>query len=156
MKKLVVTGLLVVAALALCAGTGSSKPGSFGFSLRSFSGTYAASFQGGVAGTGTLTADGAGNVTAGTETVNDGTNICVGTLTGTYTVNSSGTGTLTIIFTTTSTVAGLCPSSPNTQTAAIVLVSDDRIEVSGTEVGLVETGSLRRQEPDELHGHERF
>jgi hypothetical protein len=32
-----------------------------------------------------------------------------------------------------------------------VLISDDRIEVSGTDPGLLESGSLRRQEVPEEH-----
>ena len=94
---------------------------------------------------GTLDTDGKGNVTGGTETVSDGTNVCAGSLTGSYTVNPDGTGTLTINFSTTSTIHGLCPSSITTNTAAIVVVSERRILSSGTDPGLLESGILSRQ-----------
>ena len=135
--------LIVTAAVALCAAGGASASG---FSAASIKGAYADTFHGTTDGTGNLIADGAGNVTGGSETVSDGTNICAGTITGSYTVNPDGTGTLTIIFKATSTIAGACPASPVTNHAAIVVVvSRKRIEVSGTDPGLLESGSLTRQ-----------
>lgn len=48
-------------------------------------------------GTGVVTADGAGRLTGGEETVNVGGVVsCHGTFTGTYSVNANGTGTATI------------------------------------------------------------
>jgi hypothetical protein len=122
--------------------------------LRSVKGTYASTFHGTVDGTGTLIADGAGNIIGGTQTANDGTNSCTGTLTGSYTVNPDGTGTLTIMFTTTMTNFGACPTSPTTNNSAIVLVSRDRVEVSGNDPTLVESGSLTRQSGGDEHEHE--
>jgi hypothetical protein len=143
MRKARVMGLLMVtAAVALCAARGASA---LGFSVASVKGAYAATFHGTTDGTGNLIADGAGNITGGSETVNDGTNICVGSITGSYTVNPDGTGTLTTMFVTTSTIAGVCPASAVTNHAAIVVVSRKRVEVSGTDPGLLESGSLTRQ-----------
>jgi hypothetical protein len=141
-KKTMLIALL--AAVLLCAGSGGAKSG---FSLKSVRGAYATTIHGTVDATGTLIADGAGNITGGTETVNDGTNACVGSITGSYTVNPDGTGTLTVHFTTTNTLFGACPSpsNPMINTAPIVLVSKDRIESSGTDLGLLESGSLTRQ-----------
>jgi len=151
-KQSVIVAFVASAAIALCAGVCGAHPA--GFSPNSIQGTYAATFHGTVDGTGTVTADGAGNITAGTETVNDGTNSCSGTLTGSYTVDSDGTGTLTLSFSTTKTNFGLCPSAPTSNSAAIVLVSSDDIEVSGTDPGVLVSGSLNRQAPPFHHGHD--
>lgn len=153
MKKRMLIAL--AAAVALCAGSGGAISGfspSPGFSLRSVHGTYATTIQGTADAVGTLDADGAGNVTGGTETVSDGTNVCVGSITGSYTVNPDGTGTLTIHFTTSSTIHGACPSpsNPMINNAAIVVISGKRIVSTGTDQGLLESGSLTRQTPPEF------
>jgi hypothetical protein len=114
---------LVAAVVALCAGSGVAHSG---FSLKNVRGTYATTIHGTIDATGTLVADGAGNVTGGTETASDGTNVCAGTIAGSYTV---------------SIIHGLCPSSPTTNTAAIVIVSEKRILSSGTDVGLSEAAA---------------
>ena len=144
MKKMVLAALVAASGLALSVGAGATKPG---FSLHSVKGTYASTFHGTIDGTGTLVADGAGNIVGGTETANDGTNICTGSLTGTYTVNADGTGTLTIVFTTDHSAPniGACPSISATSHAAIVLVSRKQIEVSGTDPTVLVSGSLTRQ-----------
>jgi hypothetical protein len=146
MKKMVLTGLAAAVALALSAGTGAAKGG---FSLSRVKGTYANTFHGTIDGTGTLIADGAGNIIGGTETANDGTNVCTGSLTGSYTVNPDGTGTLTIIFTTDHTAPniGACPSVSATSHAAIVVVSKKLIDVAGTDPTVLVSGSLTRQTP---------
>ena len=142
MKRKGVIALGAAAALILYAGAGKSSPS---FSLSSMRGSYANTFHGNIDGTGTLIADGAGDITGGTETANDGTNSCTGSLSGSYTVNPDGTGTLTILFTTTATNFGACPSSPVTNHAAIVVVSKKLVEVSANDPGLLESGSLTRQ-----------
>lgn len=136
---------------AVVLGSGPARAFSRNFSLASVRGTYATTVHGTVDATGTLTADGDGDILKGEETVNDGTNACVGTLTGNYTVNPDGTGTLTLHFTTTTTLFGTCPSpsNPMINTAAIVVVSKRRIFSSGTDPGLVESGNLVRQERPE-------
>lgn len=147
MKKMIVAALVAAAGLALSAGAGQTKSG---FSLHSIRGTYASTSHGTTDGTGTLIADGAGNITGGTETVDDGVgDVCKGSLGGSYTVNPDGTGTLTVIFTTDHTApnVGACPSVSATSHAAIVVVSKKRIEVSGTDPFLLESGSLTRQSP---------
>jgi hypothetical protein len=147
MKKLIVVALAAAAGLALSAGAGRSN---LGFSLSSVRGTYASTAHGTTDSTGTLIADGAGNITGGTQTVDDGVgNVCTGSLGGSYTVNPDGTGTLTIMFTTTAIIAGACPSSPLTDHAAIVVVSSRKVEVSGTDPHMLESGSLTRQTPPE-------
>lgn len=143
MRKIMLTAL-IAAALALYAGPGRTGPG---FSAANVHGSYATTVHGSNDGTGVLTADGAGNITSGSETVDDGLgNVCAGTITGSYTVSPDGTGTLTIVFTTTTTLAGACPASPVTNHAAIALVSTRQIEVSGTDAGILESGSLTRQQ----------
>ncbi len=151
MKKIVMAAFAAAAGLALSAGAGATESG---FSLSSVRGSYANTFHGTTDGTGTLIADGAGNITGGTETVNDGANICTGSLGGSYTVNPDGTGTLTVIFTTITTNFGACPSSPVTNHAAIVVVSKKQVEVSGTDPTLLESGSLTRQSDGDEHEHE--
>ena len=146
MKKTIMVAFATTVALMLFAGPGGTVGG---FSLSSVKGTYANTFHGTIDGTGTLSADGADNITGGTETVNDGTNSCTGTLGGTYTVNPDGTGTLTVIFTTTTTNFGACPSSPLTNHAAIVVVSRKKVEVSGNDKGILSSGSLIRQQRGE-------
>jgi len=147
MKKMIMVALVAAAGLAVSAGVGRS---SSGFSLSSVRGTYASTSHGTTDGTGTFITDGAGKITGGTETVDDGGgNVCKGSLGGSYTVNPDGTGTLTIIFTTTATIAGACPSTPVTNHAAIVVVSGRKVEVSGTDPFLLESGSLTRQTPPE-------
>ncbi len=152
MKKMIVAALVAAAGLALSAGAGQTKSG---FSLHSIRGTYANTFHGTVYGTGTLVADGAGNITGGTETANDGTNSCTGTLTGSYTVNPDGTGTLTISFTTTTSNFGACPTVPTTNHAAIVVVSGKKVEVSGNDMTQLESGSLTRQTPPDHDDDDR-
>jgi hypothetical protein len=147
MKKMIMVALVAAAGLALSAGAGRSN---LGFSLSSVRGTYASTSHGTTDGTGTLITDGAGNITGGTETVDDGVgDVCRGSLSGSYTVNPDGTGTLTVIFTTTATIAGACPSGSATNHAALVVVSARRVEVSGTDPFLLESGSLTRQTPPE-------
>ncbi len=141
MKKMIVAAL-VAAGVALSAGAGGAASG---FSLSSVKGSYGNTFHGTIDGTGTLIADGAGKIIGGTETANDGTNSCTGSLSGSYTVNPDGTGTLTVIFTTITTNFGTCPSGSSTSHAAIVVVSKKQIEVSGNDQTLLESGSLTRQ-----------
>jgi hypothetical protein len=125
------------------------------FSAADFSGSYAISFSGPIVsatavtgefgGTGFLTADGVSAITGGSETVTDGTNICKGSLSGSFTVNGDGTGTLTSTFTTTATIAGACPSSPVTHLSAIVLRSRNNIATSSSDAGQVVIGHLLKQ-----------
>jgi hypothetical protein len=128
-----------------------------GFTNGSFSGTYADSFNGpaaapvpapnAITGNGVLTADGNGNVTSGTsfETVSDGTNICQGTLTGTYAINADGTGAMCLTFTNVNTIAGTCTSPAMTE-VALVIESPRSISTSEADAsGLVISGHLRLQ-----------
>ena len=93
--------------LAACAGT--VGPGSFpsagavhaaGFTARSVSGGYGFSLLTlGAVGSGVITADGNGNITAGEETANVAGLSCHGTLNGSYTVNADGSGAATMFVT---------------------------------------------------------
>jgi hypothetical protein len=101
-------GLLLALTLAAsgCERT-SGAATSAGFSLASIKGTYASLFSGHLlinnaevlfAGTGIFRADGKGHVT-GRETFNVGGQICADVaVSGTYTVNTDGTGTDAITF----------------------------------------------------------
>src|SRR6185437_10333899 len=69
-----------------------------GFTNASLSGTYAFGVTGvstnaAEAGSGVVAADGNGNLNAGDETINIGGTICHFTFSGTYSINSNGTGT---------------------------------------------------------------
>jgi len=133
---------------------GDGGGGTFG--LGDFNGTYADSFQGNagggvwVIGNGLLTSDGAGNVT-GSIVINDSVgNFCPGSISGTYTVNGDGTGGLNVNYTPAATgTVGTC--NPLTQTAAIVIFSEHRINVAQTNTGFAVLGNLVRQKGPDGH-----
>jgi len=75
-----------------------------------------------VAGFGSLTADGKGNITGGTETFNAGGSVCTGTITGTYSVNPDGTGASTFTFTST---------GPGSNCSSLSGTNDDDFEIRG-------------------------
>ena len=74
-------------------------------SLHSVRGTYGVFFvvssgQQTLSGVGVITADGKGNFVSGTETTNNGSQVCTNVeLSGTYTVNANCTGTTNVTFT---------------------------------------------------------
>jgi len=123
-----------------------------GFSDANFSGTYIYFFQGTDDGVGVLTADGNGNIVSGSETISDGTNVCNGSLGGTYSVNPDGTGILALVFTTAGTVAGSCPASPVTHTDALVMTSDRYLNTVAEDSGLLVRGHLTKQHRDDALG----
>jgi len=123
-----------------------------GFSDANFSGTYIYFFQGTDDGVGVLTADGNGNIVSGSETISDGTNVCSGSLGGTYSVNPDGTGILALIFTAAGTVAGSCPASPVTHTDALVMTSDRYLNTVAEDSGLLVRGHLTKQHRDDALG----
>jgi hypothetical protein len=118
-----------------------------GFSLRSFYGSYSLVFTGQIAGTGVIVADGRGNST-GTMTANLGTAVCEGTLNGSYTVTSDGTGTYNPLFTITHTVAGTCPSQPIQFNTTISITSPRHIKASNATVGIVAVGQIDLQDAE--------
>lgn len=69
---------------------------------RRLCGRYSLSFSanvipaGHIAGTGVITSDCAGNLLDGTETITTDTTVCQGSLAGTYSMNSNGTGTVSL------------------------------------------------------------
>ncbi|MGB7554042.1 MAG: hypothetical protein WBM04_06695 [Candidatus Korobacteraceae bacterium] len=118
-----------------------------GFSLRSFSGSYSLAFNGDIAGTGVVVADGRGN-SAGTMTVNLGTAVCQGTLDGPYTVNSDGTGTYNPLFTITQTIAGTCPVQPIQFNTTLSITSPEHMRASNASVGIRAVGQIDLQDPE--------
>jgi len=161
------TGLVigVVAALAM-GGVSFAKPWRGGhptppppiFSAADFDGTYVAAFRGSVTsggdtgvlvGNGLLTAtptSATGGTVAGTETVNDGSlgDVCTGAVSGTFTVASNGTGTLTTTFTPSGTInVGTCSTSSNNE--SLVITSDREVSIVQTDQFLSTLGSLTLQ-----------
>ena len=67
--------------------------GGYGFGVSGTSGTFVE------AGSGVVVADGNGNITSGEETVNIGGTSCHSTLTGTYSINANGTGSVAVTIT---------------------------------------------------------
>jgi hypothetical protein len=117
-----------------------------GFSNANFTGTYSDVFEGTVDGIGVVTADGNNNIT-GSETFSDGINVCNGSVSGTYSINSNGTGTILLSFTTATTIAGTCPSTALSQTLALVITFDGDISTIEEDPGLLVRGHLTRQIP---------
>ncbi|MBE3604408.1 hypothetical protein IMX07_12320 [bacterium] len=125
-----------------------------GYSAASVQGTYVLRFSGYINGTGTnpsapvtglaiLNFDGAGNVT-GTETTNTLLNsgsgagvVCSGALAGTsspnYTVNADGSGSATLQLTLSTGSDPACGTSPISNDFNFVIVSERRLEVSGSD-----------------------
>jgi hypothetical protein len=118
-----------------------------GFSLSSFSGSYSLAFNGGIGGTGVIVADGRGNST-GSMTANLGTAVCEGTLNGSYTVNSDGTGTYNPLFTITRTIAGTCPTEPIQFNTTLSITSPEHMKASNASVGVVAVGQIDLQHPE--------
>ncbi len=131
---------------------GDGGGGTFG--LGDFKGIYVDSFQGNVGGgvwvvgNRLLTSDGAGNVT-GNIVINDSAgNFCPGSISGTHTVNGDGTGGLNVNYTPAATgMVGTC--NPLSEAAAIVIVSEHRVNVAQTNTWMAVLGNLVKQgEPD--------
>jgi hypothetical protein len=107
-QRLVLAALLLAIAVSGCRGGGSNAHAQTVFSATSISGNYGISYSVALpnasgptqflSGTGVYQADGAGHLT-GEETTNTNGEVCSGNLTGTYTVNPSGTGTVSVTFT---------------------------------------------------------
>lgn len=101
------------------------------FSTASIRGSYATSYSVALpnpsgptqylSGTGVYQADGVGHLT-GQETTNTNGQVCSGTMTGTYTVNPDGTGTVSVTFT--ATTPG-CPDVSFQQ--SLVILDSGRI-----------------------------
>jgi hypothetical protein len=134
------------------------------FSDASVNGTYSTKFHGfllipgatpstppalsPVAGFGTATADGMGNITGGSETFNAGGSVCTGAISGTYSVNADGTGTWTVTFTSTGPGAN-CASLSGTQDADFVIrgMGGHHLEYISTDPGSVISGTASEPHP---------
>jgi hypothetical protein len=118
-------GLLIgLSFLTISCGGNGTAAAQGGFSLASIHGSYAGIFEGKIntgggllefLGTGIFVADGKGNFT-GNETYTVVTTPCQATVSGTYTVNPDGSGTISATFTTSSPG---CSSGTYTQSLAI-------------------------------------
>jgi hypothetical protein len=97
-----------------------------------------------IAITGILTGDGKGGLT-GSETLNAQGEICVGTLAGTYTVNSNGTGTLNnVVFTPDAGQPAACVS--NVGNSAFTFSNKvGQIDLAGTDCFQVTSGNAIHQ-----------
>ena len=96
-----------------------------------------------IAITGLLTANGTGDLT-GTETFNVQGEVCVGTTAGTYTVNSNGTGTLSVTFTPNAGQPADCVSSVGT-VAFTFANGVDQLDLTGTDCYQVTSGTAIKQ-----------
>jgi hypothetical protein len=101
-------GLLTIAAVgAMVALGGARSPAAPGFSTRNIKGAYASVFQGVIVGSGTpeylagtsiINADGKGNLSGHESFVFNGTPCSNVTMSGTYSVNSDGSGSNAVMF----------------------------------------------------------
>ena len=89
--------------------------------------------QGTLSGVGVITADGKGNFVSGTETSNNGSQICTNVeLSGTYTVNANCTGTTSVTFT------GQTEACSGSFTQSMVILGNGSlIKLSSTDPGSV-------------------
>ncbi len=107
-QRLVFVALLFALVVSGCGGGRSNAHAQTVFSAASIKGSYGISYVVALpnasgptqffSGTGVYQADGAGHLT-GAETTNTNGEVCSGDLNGTYTVNSNGTGTVSVTFT---------------------------------------------------------
>jgi hypothetical protein len=96
-----------------------------------------------IAITGILSANGTGGLT-GTETFNTQGQVCVGTTTGTYSVNSNGTGTFSVTFTPNAGEPADCVSSVGT-VAFTFANGVDQLDLTGTDCYQVTSGTAIKQ-----------
>lgn len=124
MRFPIISSLLALVMLAILGATGGTARAHRGFSLVSLKGSYAIIFSGKIntgtellpiLGTGVIVADGRGHL-SGHEAYTVETTPCEATLSGTYTINPDGSGTVSATFTTSSTG---CTSGAYTQSLAI-------------------------------------
>jgi len=140
--------LFSFAVLTGCGGSGNPippvPPPSNAFSNASFSGHYTFLMKGTNTGgtfreAGVLTSDGAGNITAGTDDFTQGGSVATTSFTGTYQINTDGTGNATFNFANgTSNVFELALSSVN---QAYIIEADTSANSGGT-LDLQSTGDF--------------
>lgn len=138
-QRPVMTALLLALVVGGGNGNDSSAHADRVFSTASIRGSYGISYsvalpngQGPtqfLSGTGVYQADGAGHLT-GEETTNTNGEVCSGNLTGTYTVNPNGTGTVSVTFTPTSTTDGC--SAVSFQQSLVIMESGRIVRVADT------------------------
>ena len=155
MKRKMACGLAVLGIVALAGSNGWAK----GFDNDDVKGTYVESFDGDqgnppgaeepnghipVAGVGIETADGHGNI-SGTVNQNVNGTPCEGTIAGTYTVNTDGSGSSSVVFTPSTGFSGtLCQKATNNFGFAIV--SHKQIDFYTTNPDSVIHGVAKKQE----------
>ena len=102
----VLAATISLALLTSCGSSGSTSiippvQAQSGYSNASITGTYSAIFITGATGAnavGSFIADGNGHITSGTLVFSDINSTCTGTLTGTYSLSSSASGTASLTF----------------------------------------------------------
>jgi hypothetical protein len=146
-KKVTVTATASVTITPVA--TAASLTGQYGFY---FSGFDAAGFF--YAAAGSVTLDGAGNVTAGEEDLNDanfGAPVLGDLLTGTYTVNNDGQGTMVLTATTGAPpVADPLVGVGGMQTLAFTVVNSNHAMVTEFDAANTSGGSLDFQTPSAI------
>ncbi|HLI82258.1 MAG TPA: hypothetical protein VKV03_19860 [Candidatus Binataceae bacterium] len=165
--------LLGTALFAMVAGASSVWAAGPTFSNKDVKGTYALKFSGFLgsagnpfpttsslpqSGSGIEIADGKGNFNSAIL-FSIGGSICSGTVTGTYTVNSDGTGTSSGTFTPSATApSGVptpnygCPSQmTGAQDEAFTIVSPGKVEFISTDADSIVSGTAERQSRNGVH-----
>lgn len=129
-------GLAAFTAIAVSRAAAGGLNANFAFG---FAGTVISRpATGPIAGNGIFAFASAGTLT-GTETFNAIGTICTGTLSGTYTLNTDGTGTITVTFT--STTCG----SMTGHSSFVLSNAQDRMDLVGTDSFQVTSGEANKQ-----------
>lgn len=136
-QRPVMAALLLALVVGGGNGNDSSAHADRAFSTASIRGSYGISYSVALpnasgptqflSGTGVYQADGAGHLT-GEETTNANGEVCSGTLTGTYSVNPNGTGTVSVTFT--PTTVGC--SAVSFQQSLVIMESGRIVRVADT------------------------
>ncbi len=141
------TNILLIAALALllaavACGSGTTVVNPTGnFSKSSLSGTYVYSFagtdtNGDYREAGLFTADANGNITAGSDDFAQGGSLATNATTGTYSIASDGTGTLTLVF----------PGTAGSINLAITMLSTSSLDLIEADTFANGAGSAEKQD----------
>ncbi len=142
---------LVIIVLAALFGLWSSDIAHAQFSNSDFKGTYAFGYSGTaltpstapIAGSGIFDADGTGRLN-GKHTFNAGGLVCVGTLSGFYSVSSDGSGTASTVFTPDPDQPGGCTTTRG-EIAFVLSDSDNRLDFTATDSFQVTSGTAIKQ-----------
>lgn len=132
-----ICGLAAFPAIGVSRAAAGGLNASFAFG---FAGTVISGpATGPIAGTGIFAFTNAGTVT-GTETFNAVGTVCNGTLSGTYTLDTDGTGTITVIFTSIT-----CGVMTGFNTSFVLSSAQHRMDLVGTDSFQVTSGAANKQ-----------